>query len=134
MGARARLDCPFVSDASATILDADALQRLRDLDPKGKNRLLERVMGAFESSAHRLAGQLAEARRGNDLSGVRLVAHTLKSASASIGALALSRLCAEIEMQIRTGSLSGLDDRLDAMDRELEAVLQAVSPLLKTPQ
>lgn len=134
MGARARLDFPSVSDASVTILDADALQRLRDLDPKGKNNLLERVLAAFETSAIRLSQQLAEARGGNNMDGVRLVAHTLKSSSASIGALALSRLCAEIEAQVRTGALSGIDDRLDAMDRELRAVLQAVSPLLKPPQ
>ncbi len=123
-----------MSEARATTLDADALQRLRDLDPKGKNRLLERVLGAFETSAARLSKQLGEARQGSNMDGVRLVAHTLKSSSASIGALDLSRLCAEIETQIRTGALSGLDDRLDAMDRELEAVLQAVSPFLKTPQ
>lgn len=123
-----------MSEARATTLDADALQRLRDLDPKGKNRLLERVLGAFETSAARLSKQLGEARQSSNMADVRLVAHTLKSSSASIGALDLSRLCAEIETQIRTGALSGLDDRLDAMDRELEAVLQAVSPLLKTPQ
>lgn len=134
MGARARIDCPSVSDASVTILDADALQRLRDLDPKGKNHLLERVLAAFETSAIRLSRQLVEARRGNDMDGVRLVAHTLKSSSASIGALVLSRLCAEIETQVRTGAISRIDDRLDAMDRELGAVLQAVSPLLKPPQ
>ena len=123
-----------MSNARATILDADALQRLRDLDPNGKNRLLERVLVAFETSAARLSKQLLEAREGGDVEGVRLVAHTLKSSSASIGALELSRLCAEIETQVRTGLLSGLDDRLDAMDRELGAVLQTVSPLLKTPQ
>lgn len=123
-----------MSDARVTTLDADALQRLRDLDPKGKNRLLERVLGAFETSAVRLSKQLVEARRSNDMDSVRLVAHTLKSSSASIGALVLSRLCAEIETQVRTGALAGLDDRLDAVDLELEAVLQTVSPLLKTPQ
>ncbi len=119
-----------MSDARATILDADALQRLRDLDPQGKNRLLERVLGAFETSAARLSKQLGEARQGSGMDGVRLVAHTLKSSSASIGALELSRLCAEIETQIRTGALSGFDDRLDAMDRELAAVLQVVTPML----
>ena len=35
---------------SATLLDADALDRLRELDPSGKSRLLERVLRAFHSS------------------------------------------------------------------------------------
>nr|WP_329688550.1 Hpt domain-containing protein [Caldimonas sp.] len=114
----------------STELDATALQRLRELDPGGQNQLLERVLRAFDSSARRLAVQLAESRLRDDLLGIRHVAHTLKSSSASIGALALSRLCAEIELSIRNEALAGLGERLDAVDRELNAVLQAVKSVL----
>ena len=120
-----------MSPIPPTALDHDALQRLRDLDPQGKTRLLERVLGAYQTSAARLSGQLGEARRREDMAGIRLVAHTLKSSSASIGALALSRICAEIESQLRSEEYAGLSDRLDAMDLELKAVLQAVQPLFK---
>jgi HPt (histidine-containing phosphotransfer) domain-containing protein len=118
---------------SPTVLDADALDRLRELDPSGKSKLLERVLRAFQSSTTRLKLQLVEARRTEDVAGIRHVAHTLKSSSASIGALALSRLCAEIEASIRADATAGLSDRLDAMDRELAAVLQAVTPMLSPP-
>ncbi len=121
----------IVSDEPDTTLDAAALQRLHDLDPGGHGRLLERVLEAFESSSTRLAGQLAEARRSGDTAGVRLVVHTLKSSSASIGALSLARLCAEIEGSLRDGSHVELDSRLDAVDRGLQAVLQMVKPMLK---
>ena len=115
---------------SATVLDADALDRLRELDPTGKSRLLERVLRAFHSSASRLAQQFGEARKHDDMQSIRHVVHTLKSSSASIGALALARLCAEIETSIRTEAFANLPERLDAMDRELAAVLQAVTPML----
>ena len=118
---------------TAMTLDVDALDRLRELDPAGKGRLLERVLRAFETSAARLSLQFREARRTDDMAGIRHVAHTLKSSSASIGALALARLCAEIEASIRDGSFASLPDRLDAMDRELAAVLQAVTPMLSPP-
>lgn len=114
-------------------LDVDALDRLRELDPAGKGRLLERVLRAFETSAARLSLQFREARRNDDLAAIRHVVHTLKSSSASIGALALARLCAEIEASLRAGSHADLPDRLDAMDRELAAVLQAVTPMLSPP-
>ena len=114
---------------SATLLDADALDRLRELDPTGKTRLMERVLRAFHSSASRLAQQFGDARSSGDMEGVRHVVHTLKSSSASIGALALARLCAEIEGSIRAGAFAALPERLDAMDRELAAVLQAVTPM-----
>lgn len=121
-----------MSDDDARRLDDAALQRLRDLDPTGKNHLLERVMAAFESSALRMSAQLVEARKADDVESIRLVAHTLKSSAASIGALELSRLCAEIEAQLRSAELAGLTGRLDAMDRELYAVLQMVRPMLKS--
>ena len=117
---------------SATLLDADALDRLRELDPSGKSRLMERVLRAFHSSASRLALQFGDARRSGDMQGIRHVAHTLKSSSASIGALELARLCAEIEASIRAEAFSALPERLDAMDRELAAVLQVVTPMLST--
>ncbi|MEP7301807.1 MAG: Hpt domain-containing protein [Caldimonas sp.] len=109
------------------------MQRLRDLDPGGRNRLVERVLRAFEASIVRLAPQLAEARERQDVQGVRHVVHTLKSSSASIGALRLSRLCAEIEAALRQEAVEGLTQLLDDVDRELEVVLQALQPMRGTP-
>jgi HPt (histidine-containing phosphotransfer) domain-containing protein len=120
------------ASAHAAVLDADALERLRELDPLGKSRLLERVLRAFEASATRLARQFGEARAAGDMQGIRHVVHTLKSSSASIGAVSLARLCAEIEAAIRVEAFATLPERLDAMDRELAAVLQAVTPMLST--
>jgi hypothetical protein len=114
------------------VLDEAALQRLRDLDPAGGNRLVERVIRAFESSGARLGGQLAEARAKGDIQAIRHVAHTLKSSSASIGALELSRLCAEIEAALRRETPAVEASLLDAMDHELSAVLQAVLPMRGT--
>ena len=115
------------------MLDADALARLRDLDPTGKTHLVERVLKAFESSSMRLGLQFQEARERGDLQGIRHVVHTLKSSSASIGALALARICAEIETSIRAEPSADLSASLDAMDRELAAVLQAVTLTLTSP-
>jgi hypothetical protein len=119
--------------ARAAVLDAEALARLRELDPSGKSRLLERVLRAFEASASRLARQFGEARAAGDVQAIRHVVHTLKSSSASIGALALARMCGEIEAEIRLGADAALPERLDEMDRELAAVLKAVSPMLSSP-
>ncbi|HJV96576.1 MAG TPA: response regulator, partial [Albitalea sp.] len=53
------------------VLDAGALARLRELDPSGENKLLARVVKAFETSAARLVPQIMEARGANDTSTVR---------------------------------------------------------------
>lgn len=115
------------------VLDEEALQRLRELDPGGRNGLLERVLRAFEASVLRLAPQLAEARQRDDMQGIRHVVHTLKSSSASIGALRLSRLCAEIEALVRQEVPDGVSPLLDDVDRELAVVLQALQPMRGSP-
>ncbi|MEO8057660.1 MAG: Hpt domain-containing protein [Burkholderiales bacterium] len=124
---------PLSADAAgstATSLDADALARLRELDPKGENKLLERVLRAFQSSAARLMPQLETARLASDRATVRLVAHTLKSSSASIGALELSQVCAQLEALIRAESADDLDPLLHRLRVALGAALKAIQRLL----
>ena len=117
------------ADTPETVLDAGALRVLGELDPTGSNRLLERIFATFETSAQRLMTQLHDAQKAGDPGGVRHVAHTLKSSSASIGALELSRLCAEIETMIRLDAADGLALRIDRMDREVAMVLRALRKL-----
>ena len=118
-----------MNPASPPVLDEEALQRLRELDPSGQNHLLERVLRAFEGSLLRLAPQLREARQRDDTQGIRHVVHTLKSSAASVGALRLSRLCAEIENLVRQEAPAGLPALLDDVDHEFDVVLQALQPL-----
>jgi len=113
------------------VLDPAALARLAELDPKGENHLLERVLQAFQTSVARLRPQAEAARRKGDRAGVRLVVHTLKSSSASIGAMHLSQLCAQIETTIRVESGEDLEALLDAFNAALDDVLQATARLLE---
>jgi HPt (histidine-containing phosphotransfer) domain-containing protein len=83
------------------VFDEQALQRLEALDPSGQNHLLVRVMKAFEVSLQRMSTQLVTALAERDLAGMRHVVHTLKSSSASVGALRLSQLCLDVETGLR---------------------------------
>lgn len=121
---------PVSARAVSSGLDAEALARLTDLDPKGENQLLERVLRAFQTSAARLMPQLEAARMSGDRATVRLVAHTLKSSSASIGALDLSQVCAHVEALIRAESADDLDPVLLEMRAALNAALIAIQQLL----
>ena len=113
----------------ARVLDTEALERLRALDPSGANGLLDRVLATFRGSLLRLIPQMRDGRHVGDASAVRHVAHTLKSSSASVGALRLSQLCAEVEQALRQdgGGLASLDARLDELLDEAERLL-AVLP------
>ena len=113
------------------LLDPAALASLRELDPSGKNQLLQRVCAAFESSTARLLPQMHEAHRNGDRDTVRLVAHTLKSSSASVGGKALSAHCAELEGRIRRGELADLDAGVATLSAEAERLLLALEQLLR---
>lgn len=116
----------------AALLDPEAIRRLRELDPSGGNKLLERVVAAYSSSLDRLLPDLARARAlpQPDLTAIRHVTHTLKSSSASLGAMALSRRCADIEALVRDGGTEGLSDQLDAMLQDIQQVRAALAALL----
>ena len=122
------------SERTVSVLDAGALDRLRELDPRGENQLIARVVSAFETSVGRLVPQLQDAHRSGDMAGIRHVAHTLKSSSASVGAMKLSEICAETEAMIRQERAENLDSAVSAICRECEIVLQALKQLLtQTP-
>ncbi len=128
------LACTALPMNQATILDADALARLRELDPDGRHGVVLRVLGAFETSLGRMLVQLS-AQGGLAGAGtpavVASVAHMLKSSSASVGALALSRACADVEQTVRSGTLADLDIQVERMVCEGEAALVAVRAMLQ---
>lgn len=110
------------------VLDRACLDRLRELDPSGQGGLLARVLATYTQSLGKLLDQLDAARAGADAARLRHVAHTLKSSSASVGALTLSGLCADVERRVRDGETAGLEGQLDALGREGKRVLSALRP------
>ncbi len=114
------------------MLDAQALANLAQLDPTGASKLLSRVLTAYRGSLARLLPQLVAARAPVDLGTLKLVTHTLKSSSASIGAVDLSALCGAAELALREDRLDGLPLILDDLLIEAARVDAAVLQLLST--
>ncbi|WKB54459.1 response regulator [Eleftheria terrae] len=112
------------------VFDAEAVARLRELDPQGQSGLLPRLFRVFHGSLLKLVPQMVEARQINDSAGIRFVAHTLKSSSASVGALTLSEQCADLEKAIREGHPGPFDEHVDAIRREADRVLASLAVLL----
>lgn len=123
--ASARADAPMEFDPAA-------LAQLHALDPTGQGGLLRRILLAFEASSGRLLEQLCQARVAGDRPAMRLVAHTLKSSSAIIGATRLSQLCAAAEATVHGGE-QALDPCLDALQNALHETLRVVARMLKEP-
>lgn len=116
--------------AGPCILDKTAIDQLRALDPTGQHQVLKRVVNAFEISLEKLVPQLDEGLLSNDAAMIRHVAHTLKSSTASIGALKLSQICSDMENVARKGALQELGDMPNLMKHEAQLALASLKTLV----
>ena len=117
--------------ATKPVLDAACMAELRALDPDGKAQLVKRVLVTYQASLAKLVGELQLARAEGAWDQVSRVAHTLKSSSASIGALALSGLCADIERLLRAGDSASALPLLEKFQAEVARVDDAVGQTLQ---
>ncbi len=116
------------------VFDEVAVQRLVELDPTGRNHLLERVTKMFAASVEKYLAQIDDANRAGDFKNVRDVAHTLKSSSANLGALKLSQCCVEIETVIRDQTGGDLGPLIMELRAVADKVLIALPLLLEAGQ
>jgi HPt (histidine-containing phosphotransfer) domain-containing protein len=122
---------PQPPEALPVTLDQGALERLRALDPDGRNGVLQRVLLAFEASLGRSLAQLATLREGGAAAQLAALAHTLKSSSASVGALRLAAACAEIERSAREGGPAAKRHDVERLMTEGGAALAATRAMLR---
>jgi HPt (histidine-containing phosphotransfer) domain-containing protein len=113
------------------VLDSAALARLAELDPQGNGALVQRVLATYATSLARTHDGLLLARQPMQYESVRHLAHALKSSSASVGALALSALCAQVEHHVRSPQPGDIGSLLDAMQSEMHRVAHAVQAMLR---
>jgi len=115
---------------STPVLDADTLARLRQLDPGGQRGFVAQVLRTFDTTLDRHLGGLADAAARQDVAEAGRIAHTLKSSSAAIGALAFSRCCFDVEQLARKDDPATLGAPLAALLAEGERVRAAVRDIL----
>jgi CheY-like chemotaxis protein len=97
------------SETGVSILDAAALNNLLSA-LGGDFSFLVELIDTFLEDAPNLLYDLDQFIDNQDSSGVRRVAHSLKSNGADFGASAFSNLCKELEMMAKSGSLQGSKD------------------------
>jgi len=112
-------------------LYAQALDRLRELDPDGRQGVVQRVLAAYDTSLTRMVVQLRLQAEAPDADVVAGIAHTLKSSSASVGALALSRACADLEARLRGGQAADLRHDIERIVVLAEAAQRAAAAILR---
>jgi len=107
-------------------IDWNVLDMIASLQPPGSGNLLRKVILLYLDSSSALMKSVREAVGGNDADTLHRAAHTLKSSSAYLGALAFSGMCKELEVMGRDKTLEGAEDRLATFEHEYERVRESL--------
>ena len=86
---------------AAEVLDRGVLDQLSKVRTNGKPELLARVINLYLVESPKLMQKLKQAARAGDAPEIARSAHSLKSSSANVGAMVLSRYCEDIETSAR---------------------------------
>src|SRR5215470_14966459 len=105
-------------------IDRELLGALRE--DLGDSETLRQVVTAFLERAPRMVAELRDAAAREDQAALLAAAHGLKGTSATLGALALSEHCGELERLVRAGRLHEVRARLEAVAAESDAAGRAL--------
>jgi len=112
-------------------IDNAVLDALAQLQREGRPDIVNRVITLFLESAPALLTDLEEGVASGDTALLHRASHTLKSASANVGAALLSAHCKELETMARTGSVPDARSRVATIVedyRRAQAALTARLP------
>jgi signal transduction histidine kinase/CheY-like chemotaxis protein/HPt (histidine-containing phosphotransfer) domain-containing protein len=112
-------------DAPAT-LDAGALAQIRALDRPGAPSMLGKVIQVYLTTTPQHLTAMRQGVEQRDREAVRKAAHSLKSASANIGATELAEMCRVLEGQARAGESHASRADIEALDAEFRQVQVAL--------
>lgn len=113
------------SSAPALLDVADGVDRLM-----GDRALYARVLRRFRDDYRHGAARIGAAVDSGDMRLAHRMAHTLKGASGMISAPALQRRAGLLEVALRGDGARCHAEAIDALDAALDAVLQAIEPVL----
>jgi len=105
-------------------LNVDTFQGLRQsIDD---DLIFSDLVTIYLNSAENLLEEIQIAFANQDARQFSLSAHSLKSTSASIGAVRLSQICKYLEQVGKTGKISVSSDMVHLLTNEYEQVIQAI--------
>ena len=112
------------------IIDPVTFNQLKEL--MGADFALE-IIDTYNSETSELIEQLRQALAARDAASFGRVAHSIKSSSASLGALAFSQLARQLEMLGKANDLSGAGPMLERVAADFLQVKRRLEELKNVP-
>lgn len=120
--------------SSEVVFDTDKLQQMVGNNPA----VLLRLLSKFVDNSELRHQELREAYQQGDLTAIGTLAHSIKSAARSVGAMQLGQICEQLELRAKSGAPiqpeAGLDVLLTDFDSALGQALTAIEQQQKQLQ
>jgi HPt (histidine-containing phosphotransfer) domain-containing protein len=116
-----------MSDPS--IIDPQAIENLRALNPDDNDEFLREIAGIFLEDTPQRIAELTQSLTAGDVGKFTRAAHSIKGSSANLGATTLRAAAEKLEHQSRKDGLAGAAPLVDEIKREFaraEAELRKV--------
>lgn len=113
------------------LLDETALDKIRALQRPGRPDILHNVINRYLDHSPMLLEQLRLAVAATHSESIYRVAHSLKSASATLGAGELAATCADLEHMGREQSLDKTAELFSIIEHQHRAVVNELKTRLK---
>ncbi|HSS52463.1 MAG TPA: response regulator, partial [Thermoanaerobaculia bacterium] len=108
------------------LLDPVYLDRLRQLEEISGHSVVGEIVDSFLGEMPRRLSRMREVLAAGDGAALDFAAHSLKGASAQLGAARLSALSHDLELLARESALGGAAELLDEIEREVERLTPAL--------
>ena len=102
-------------EPNSNVIDPHPLIEIRSLEQNGIPGLLSKAIGKYLEHSSTLMDDLGKAVQQHDADAQFRIAHSLKSSSASMGAVTLAEVCAALENMGRQGKTEDADQIFEEM-------------------
>jgi signal transduction histidine kinase/DNA-binding response OmpR family regulator len=113
-------------------IDERVLEGVRALQMPGRPDVVQRAVRMYLESTPALLSQLERGAATGDVDALRHASHSLKSSSASIGALVMSARCARLEAMARSGDVPDAASVVQSIADEFRRVETALAEHVET--
>ena len=110
-------------------VDVSVFDVMRDLEKAGTPGLVDRIINTYLETSQPYVSTIDSFQDKNDEEILHAV-HTLKSSSANVGAFTLSKICTELENQVRGGRQDNFEMLAISAVTEFNVVTSALKKLL----
>jgi histidine phosphotransfer protein HptB len=116
--------------ADSSVIDPQAIENLRALNPGDNDEFLREIAGIFLEDTPQRIAELDQSLAAGDAAKFTRAAHSIKGSSANLGALALRGAAEKLEHHARTQGLDGVTGLIGEIKSEFARANAELSKLI----